>query len=334
MKKHLRFTPFLFVITSFLSFQPLLSQTNNWAPIGAVWHYDAFGRNFCFFPWFEGYFTMESVRDTQMLGKTVRVIERRHGGGLKIQERDFLMYEDSGKVYYYHDSLAQFMLLYDFEAKVGDTLVLRTDTASYGFDYYHYSSLSFRVDTGWAVTISQIDTVQMAGQHRKRYVVDPVDLEHRGDYYGFWDGTVIEGIGHLGNMFGGPLVISLCDHIGKLRCYQDSNGSVNFTSRPCDYVPVPGVGIEDELAETGFRIQSSLETGSFFVAISHSQPYSQVECRLYTLTGQQVKTWARQMDNQGNWRGMVPTHELAPGSYLATLLLEGQQKAAKLVVVR
>lgn len=210
MKKHLRFTPFLFVITSFLSFQPLLSQTNNWAPIGAVWHYDAFGHNFCFFPWFEGYFTMESVRDTQMLGKTVRVIERRHGGGLKIQERDFLMYEDSGKVYYYHDSLAQFMLLYDFEAMVGDTLVLRTDTANYGGDYY----------------------------------------------------------------------------------------------------------------------------GSFFVAISHIQPYSQVECRLYSLTGQQVKTWARQMDNQGNWRGMVPTHELAPGSYLATLLLEGQQKAAKLVVVR
>ena len=84
------------------------------APIGAEWYYT---NTFGYFP--DHFNHIISEKDTMVAGSNCRVL-RRYYDGLSIASETYIIKQEQGKVYYYYQD--QFHLLYDFDAKVNDTI--------------------------------------------------------------------------------------------------------------------------------------------------------------------------------------------------------------------
>lgn len=216
----------LILFFSLLFFLPGWAAGQDWAPIGAKWHY--YGFDFytdCNY----GYSTMDSVRDTVVQGKTARVLQITSFGEDNMPEREEIMYGDADRIYHYLPEADSFYVLYDFSAVAGDTLFIRTTPFQ---DYYGrfglVSQFILLVDSTSSMIIDG-DTLRVQYVHA---------LEPDSVIANFtWGGQRIltEKIG-AGLMFGLPTVLPLAGCWGGLRCYADETLSVSFASQACDYL--------------------------------------------------------------------------------------------------
>ncbi len=115
----------LFPILFFISLTSFAQDT--FAPIGAKWWYT---------PWCStpncAFYTLESVGDTLVNGQFARILEYRYNEEW-VPEATQIMYADEDCVYHYYDD--SFEVLYDFSAKAGDTLKIRTGIFTKFFTY-------------------------------------------------------------------------------------------------------------------------------------------------------------------------------------------------------
>ncbi len=168
------------------------AKSQEFAPIGAKWHYDQGTFN----PDLTTYQTIESISDTVINGIPCRKLMKisRMAG----TETSYLyMYSVNDSVFFYAGN--GFHLLYDFGAITGDTV-----TVGY-FTTYDGSPLKMSIDS--------TDSIIINGQTRKLQYVscgDGLVIE--------FGGIVIEGIGNAASMF--PRIDLSLD--GPLRCYEDS----------------------------------------------------------------------------------------------------------------
>lgn len=181
------------------------ATAQNFAPVGAKWHYSAGG----FIGPQIGFFSFESVLDTLIDGQECRRI----AGSTGCFEISEYVFDRNDSVFFYHSAREEFCLLYDFGASVGDTWTV----------YHVFGDSS-------VVLVDSLGTREVDGHTLRTVHTSSV---HTGDIY-FW-GTFTE---RIGGVF--P-VIGFCDPSpDELRCYEDSVISLQQGPYDCEEV-IPSV---------------------------------------------------------------------------------------------
>jgi len=205
---------------------------NEFAPIGALWHYSQWS----FGDAFTTYKTIQSVSEITIQGKLCKKmmqVDRFYADTMLIINH--YMYSEEGRVYFFADD--EFHLLYDFSATAGDTIVL---------DYYQ----TYTGDP-LLMIIDSTGTIDVNGEPRTiQYVTSGdgmlVEFAHE----------VIDGIG--GSYFMFPNYDGSSN--GALRCYQDEqtdvwlspyNTEALWNHEDCDQIIT---GIDESISPSGIVI--------------------------------------------------------------------------------
>lgn len=183
------------------------TQGQNFAPIGASWHYshpDVFSPNIYFNK-------IQVIGDTIIDELKYSILEKSLTGcdsGLKIE----YVREENGKIFYYSLASFNYHLLYDFNLIEGDTLKIIVPNVFNSFG--SIDTLFFAIDSTRKLNINGVELKTQYVRYTKSSLDDYT-------YYGF-DGKIIERLGHNENMF--PWIYSVCDGPADtgLRCYEDN----------------------------------------------------------------------------------------------------------------
>ena len=241
-----------------LIFIPVITQSQNWYPIGATWYYNY--QDILPFP-AHGYTKYTVVKDTVVDFKQSKLIKQetvRYNGTITWVD-SVIVRENSSKVYYYYNN--SFQLMYDFTLNVGDTLGIDIS----GPDCDSVSSLI--IDS---IKILNIDGIDLKVQFIKGiYYYDPT-----------WGGQsdtltykIVERVGYSGEFFFNP-ICSAWETFGSngLRCYNDSNISYKgnqwdyFYPYPCDTLINGATGII-EIPENENKVECFPNPSSDFINI-------------------------------------------------------------------
>ncbi|RIJ47224.1 T9SS C-terminal target domain-containing protein [Maribellus luteus] len=185
-----------------------VSSQTEWAPVGAKWHYS---RNEGTMPTNEGYVLYESVKDTLIQEKTVRLISKTyyHSNGIDVSDLgNEYMYQENNKVFYLKND--QFFTLYDFNARAGDSwTIYGNDNLG---DFCNYDPLG-------EIVVDSVKNITINDKELKLLYTSPAASSN----WGFND-VIIEQVGCLTHMLPQALecVLDIPSHLGPLRCYSDS----------------------------------------------------------------------------------------------------------------
>ncbi|MEI7662001.1 MAG: T9SS type A sorting domain-containing protein [Bacteroidota bacterium] len=197
----------IFFFTLFIIALSVRSQ--EWAPVGASWHYTE--EFFMPVNIDQDYIKFESVGDTLYHGKLCRKITKRHNIACTDRPGVEYMYSENEKVWFWDPNFSTFQVLYDFSAVQGGSWVILVD------DYVHadVDSLIVRVDSANMVVIN--------GVQLKRLFVT-YDFRNETSIPYTYPGVLIQRVGDLYFMLNyTPEYLFACDGnmSGGLRCYQD-----------------------------------------------------------------------------------------------------------------
>ena len=108
----------LFVLISLST----IANGQTWAPIGAKWTYTetfymSTAIDTC---------TIRSIGDTVILAHQCKILKE-SAGNCSFRPNIEFMYSDSGKVFFYNASRNSFQMLYNFNAKIGDSSIVYPD---------------------------------------------------------------------------------------------------------------------------------------------------------------------------------------------------------------
>lgn len=199
-------------LISVFCFFSLVTIAQEWAPVGATWHYTE--RFFMGFTPLEiDYIKIESVKDTVVDGITCKKLTKRHNVACADRPYVEYMYSQNGKVYFYDAGFSTFQVLYDFSADQGDSWIIKIKNYTNPDDT---DSLIVTVDSIDFITINEIEL--------KRLYVTNLFLNEVVPNFTY-NATIIESIGDLIYMFNFfPSFAFACDgnYSDGLRCYEDS----------------------------------------------------------------------------------------------------------------
>lgn len=193
----------------FLVVFTLEANAQNWAPIGATWHYtwnSAFSTN-------TGSTKFEAISDTVISGKTCSKIIQQISFDNRRPNVEFT-YIESDTVFFYDTSFAEFQILYDFNAEEGDFWYIRFKD-DYPF-FGDIDTVKIVVDSTDAVIINSVTL-------KKLYVTYEYLIESSAMSY---SGVIIETLGDLNmmfNFFSFDNVIVDGIYSTGLRCYDDDS---------------------------------------------------------------------------------------------------------------
>lgn len=168
-------------ILVFLSISSVFAQ-HEWAPIGAEWYYSY--REGAATP-ATGYFHLHSYKDTLIGTKECKVIAKHlvnATGETSFQGYEYI-YSDIAENKVYRYLFETFYLLYDFNKKTGDTLVIKVPSSATKLD-----SITLVVESESQINLS--DSVNLRTQNLK-----PV-FELSSPGYKF-NGEIVENMGNL-----------------------------------------------------------------------------------------------------------------------------------------
>lgn len=194
-----------------LTAQTFLTTAQNFAPVGAKWHYteqSVYNDDV-------SYSFISSVKDTVFEGKQCRKLYNE--GHICAWHPDFV-YDSNDSVFYWHPDREEFCLLYDFGAQPGDT-----------WEVHH---LGFNDST--VIRVDSIDMEIIDNEPLK--VLYTTNLNQQlGNPWSF-KGKFIERVGAENYLF--P-ILNTCDppaYLDGLRCYRDSVISVHQEPYECDEI--------------------------------------------------------------------------------------------------
>ena len=213
-------------------------KAQEWAPVGATWHYSE--EFFMPVTIDKDYIKFESVKDTIYNGMLCRQIIKRHNITCTDRPMVEYMYSQNEKVWFWDPNFSTFQVLYDFSATPGNSWVILIG------DLIHsdVDSLIVRVDSTDNVLINGV-------QLKKLYVT--YDFRNETTVPFTYQGVIIESIGDLYFMFNYcPEYLFGCDgnFSTGLRCYEDAVTGLYETgiAPSCTYVH-QFTGIRPEPAE-------------------------------------------------------------------------------------
>lgn len=199
MKKLMLLLPIVF------SFHLSFAQENEFAPLGAEWYFD----EQLLVPYVNhGYNHYQVIKDTLINGKAAKLIIKQevYPTGILAGTDSLYTYEEDSKVYFLINH--QFELIYDFGAKVGDTI--------------KFSSAFYPCDSVAPVVVDSIEIITVNGVSLKRQFLSNELVQSGYENEKIID-VVTEKLGHNRGIFYYPH----CEPIDYfvepfLRCYQDS----------------------------------------------------------------------------------------------------------------
>ena len=213
------------IINSLLYFfliSPICGLSQNWAPIGAKWHFSKF---YDYHMDIEEFTLIKSVGDTIINGIPSTHLTITNNWACSITDNNVFMYQTmENKIYAKINSESEFHMLYNFSAEIGDSWKFPIMFNSTYTDTLQY-------------TVTNIFTTNINGQTRK---VLSCNLEFKLGFFWYrvYTTQLIEGIGDVQYMF--PWQAQICDedYILGLRCYEDNEiGLFHYnTDVECDYI--------------------------------------------------------------------------------------------------
>lgn len=207
------------------------------APIGAKWYFNqpsSANSDYVYF---------ESVKDTVVQNKSCRIIEVKLNG-LKLVSKEYLR-QTNDSIFYFNTNSNSFHLLYNFSAKVGDTITVHKGKFKPTKAFFSYKDSI----PGFRYKISSTDSIQVSGNWVKRQKV----VSFEDDLWGFYkpdgnDSYVWDKIGSLAYFFGVQAGITPEDNPSICRCYSDSH--LVFRNPLWDYDCGSPTGIQsDDIVE-------------------------------------------------------------------------------------
>lgn len=216
----------LFISFLFLNFV-VFSQ--NFAPIGATWHYtefQAFSNN-------QSFFKIESKKDSVFQGKNCRFLEKNKELACNNRPLNVLVYEEDSVVYFWDDAFNEFQILYDLKKQVNESWFVKVKALNQSVDTVFVNVLN----TG-SFFLNGTSLKTMTVQYSATYHTNNIDFSQNS--------KIIENIGDTIYMFYYPTETTMfCDmnYSGGLRCYEDDFYGVysNGNSPTCEY---DNLGIE------------------------------------------------------------------------------------------
>jgi hypothetical protein len=218
-------------------YSPTFSQ--NFAPVGAKWHYSVDDYQP---PFNKNYILIESIKDTVVLGKNAKKLDQTifYGAGGSGYIGFDIVYSDSNKVYIYRYN--DFKLLYDFNANQGDTVYVIEP---------HIIVCGGNNDTLIQVLIDSVKIENIGGTLKKVQYVTNLELGWViGDKY-------VETVGS--NHYLIPIDCVSPSQTDSLRCYSDSTINYQLVV-DCEEL---AVGIE-EIYENELTINTLIKNNIMF----------------------------------------------------------------------
>lgn len=232
----------------------LQNFAQDFAPVGAEWHYDeryhiSEDINFIRF---------QSEKDTIIFGESCRKIIKRHQVWCNMRPSTEYLFNRNDTVFFFDTTFNSFQILYDFNAQANDTWIILVKDENNNID-----SLIITVDS---ISQLQINNLNLKVLHVTYYKNTAFMLEI---YYS----KIIEKIGDIHNMFNWqPHSVIVCDdnYSNGLRCYHDSVIGLYSTgiADSCEYVYV-WTSIEQQENENLFSVHPNPTNGSFTVELAN-----------------------------------------------------------------
>lgn len=225
-------TKLVFTYLVFCFFWQANAQTG-FAPIGAEWYYNCCANGNIAYSHFN-YIVSET--DSIIKGNNCRVLKQYYDDS-NIASEKFIIKQEQGKVYYYHQN--QFNLLFDFDVEVNDIVEF-----TFKYQKYDYDNYSLYKDTLLSARY-QVESITTNVQNLKTFTTKILE-EDKFAVYGMeilpWDYSYTEKIGHYYEFM--PILDNLAhpavDNFSMLRCYSDVDFSFvsddwSAISLPCNY---------------------------------------------------------------------------------------------------
>jgi hypothetical protein len=225
------------IILLVLAFASNIALAQNFAPVGAKWHYNTHSHS-GMTP-ITRYTILEVIKDSIIQEKYCTVLSSGD-----------IFHEDDGKVFIVEGQ--DFNLLFDFNAQPGDSWQVKAeDVCSTG------TATEF-------LKVENVDIVKLNGKMLKRiWVRFPID-----SYWGFEIGVslhaIIETIGPLGFMFPQQFCMADAYFNGHLRCYED-NYLGKFETGIVESCTYTSTGVAEIMREQIARAFPNPSTGRVFI---------------------------------------------------------------------
>lgn len=288
----------------------VILKVNSFAqPFGAnnaTWHFNLYS----FFP----PFTNSAVEVTSsspfvFMGDTCYRLSTTYGGCFV--DTSFIVKESNDSVYYYLPTSNRFVMLYNYNAMVGDTQTIYGMTFSGG-------------DTSVQLVVTATGTTIINGVTKRTY--STTYASPFGYYYDF-AGYTIEDIGNTFFLF--PQV-GFCDPVVTgIRCYEDTIiGEYNVQpSLSCD--TTIWLAVNDMDANRSISISPNPFTSEISIAIQ-KQYYKQATFTIKGILGQTV--FNKQINNIGiASKEIIDLSKLSKGIYILDAIVDGERTVRKIV---
>jgi len=300
MNKILLFITFLLLPTSDINAQPF--GANN-----ATWYFTQW--NTFFPPQSLNPIKVTSSPPFPFNGYTCRTINLSYLSACT-PDTSYIVMESNDSVYYYLPNTNHFVMLYNYNAAVGDTHTI------YGEDING-------LDTSMQMVVSATGTITINGILKRTY-----DLSYTvpfGDYFDF-QGRVIEDIGHSFFLF--PQW-GFCDpSIHSLRCYEDSLLGFYQVNQNIACDSIIWLASNDQNGNEIHIFPNPFNTSFYITATGYvSNPISFV---VYDAMGKAVWNILEQK-NSAYFKKEIDTELWAKGIYLLVLESEGRRYIEKIV---
>ena len=300
-----------FFLSSFISY----AQFDSFAPVGATWKcfYESDGTPSHAFNYFV-------EKDTLIQGKTCSIIEY---DGPGVGKRPEIVYSDGNQLFVYRKE--DFHLLFDFDAAVGDTIVVFDEQFDPFFldSYWEEDTAFLNLHNYFAYTIVAKDSVNIDGQWLQQQELQTVG--NGVQTYSDWEIysiTELLGTG-TARLFGVSNQISITgDHVEYMYCYEEEGLALPVSEdRDCDNV-ILGVNdinldSKDEIFVfpnpakdiVTFQIRNQTQVGIFQNANNES-------LKIFNSLGQLVKQSAiNRLGTDGLMEQSISIGELPQGIY-------------------
>ena len=229
----------ILIIYSIYFLSPVKAQKLEWITDESRWYYTAPYEGDCLY--------MEAVKDTTIDNKVCNELEIRFCSSDRLLSTEYFHQQnDSILVYNHHHD--KFILLFDFSAKVGDTVVVLDGETLPTDGFYKWKTNLHDSTPIFKYQIVKEDSIKISNVWLRRQEIRQVE----NTKLAFHRNTIIEKLGPKDYMFGRLKYIHTDnDYFGTLRCYEDKEiyYQSDLWKNPCDYPtginsPTPKVNIK------------------------------------------------------------------------------------------
>ena len=273
-----------------------LFAQSEWAPIGTKWHFNlpsSESNNFVVF---------ESIKDSVIEENKVRVIE------VKLNGTDLISWEylkqNKDSVFYYNTNSKTFYLLFNFNAKAGDTIIVHKEKfkPTKAFFSYDDSIEDFKYK------VVAIDSIQISGEWIKRQKIENI----KNTLWGFTKPSanaydyILEKVGSMTYFFGVSPNSYPEENISVFRCYSETGFEYKnpFWNYDCDVI----TGLPDNLSA---KYECKIYPNPFSELLYISAPEPITHFEIVNSKGQKIAS-----ANQGRETCWLNTSCFIPGHYV------------------